>query len=132
MSASVSVITLKTKAVLGKAISPATHAFEYVLEKAAVKISYSVENEFTLWSCTPLGALEGEDRKDRHTKRRRKQREREDLIRIIQLSKVLWRLVHTLSKAHATYHLAQTWVHASIHIFLSYFQIQKVGECEVW
>lgn len=55
-------------------------------------------------------------RKDRHTKR--KQRDREDIIRMICLSKVLRRLVYRLCKAYATYYLTQNWVNASIQMIL--------------
>lgn len=60
----------------GKAISPATHAFQYALQKTAYIISYSVENEFTLWSCNLLGDLEREDRHRRTEKTDRQRRDR--------------------------------------------------------
>lgn len=46
--------------VFGNVISPTTHVFQYVLKNI---FSYSLENEFTLWSCILLGDL---DRDDRH------------------------------------------------------------------
>lgn len=78
MSVSVSLVTLKVTFTLENLY---THAF---------KSSYSVENGFTLWSCTLLGDLDRHRRTAKtDTKKRQKQRARKDKIRMIFLSKVL-------------------------------------------